>query len=104
MAEEQKQEKELLRDILTRMEGKIDTAAENAVLAKQAAQLLADKVDDHIAQDRLMHKQIDGRLSPLEHFRTKAMAYLAIVGIVVTVVVGAAKDALASIFTSHIPH
>lgn len=86
--------RELLRDILLRIDRKTDEAATNALLAKQAAELLAAKVDDHIAQDRKMHEQIDERISPLEHFRTRIGSYVAVMGAGVSLIVGTARDAL----------
>lgn len=62
---------------------------------------LDKKMSDHLAADKEFHDKTDGRVGALEHWRTRAVAVVSLIGIAVAFVATGIRDALAAMWANH---
>lgn len=80
----------LLLATLQRMEAKIDSMSVKLASVAERVDVINDDLDAHVNDD----KQALRRVERLEHWRTAAMSYVAVIAGIASVLVTYAKDAL----------
>lgn len=83
-------------DQLQRIEDKLDALALSSATITERVGNLRDQVQAHNLADAMTHKEFDGRLSSMEHYRTSWKARVATIAASVAVIVGVIASVTAS--------
>jgi uncharacterized protein YoxC len=93
---------DLIHEMLTRIEGKVDSLTTESATIKERVSNIRDQVQAHNLADAMTHKDFEDRITSVEHFRTswraKAASWAAGVAVAVTLVTSVVASAIAGIF------